>query len=319
MINQLLLSAFVLQTSVVSAFPDIARKVAESHQLDKRIAPLAPFPEYPGTPNHALYNSFDPVSQYVNTTGDNAWIAPGPGDIRGPCSGLNAAANHGFIPRNGIADAESINTGLWEAFGLDKTATLFLQTATQFFDGDPVSGRWSIGYHSDETQSLGVVGDLLGNETGICAYGHLKTEADASITRGDWLAPENNSNCKSYPQFAQELLDLATSMTGGNITPRVLAQHSANRKAYSIATNPNYFSPVYAGVAFTFGAHMFAFALLANHSAEYPRGVLTPETFESFFSYTRDSNNNLVYTYGHERIPDKYVHSLLPFSEPLLI
>jgi hypothetical protein len=163
-----------------------------------------------------------------------------------------------------------------------------------FFDGDLLSGRWSIGYHSDKTQSLSVVGDLLGNETGICAYGHLKTEADSSITRGDWLAPEMNSNYASYPEFAQELLDLAKSMTGGNLTPQVLAQHQYNRKKYSIANNPNYFSPAYAGVAFTFGAHMFAYHLLANHWAEYPRGFLTPEVFQSFFSYTKDANNNLV-------------------------
>jgi hypothetical protein len=112
-----------------------------------------------------------------------------------------------------------------------------------FFDGDLLSGRWSIGYHSDKTQSLSVVGDLLGNETGICAYGHLKTEADSSITRGDWLAPEMNSNYASYPEFAQELLDLAKSMTGGNLTPQVLAQHQYNRKKYSIANNPQLLLP----------------------------------------------------------------------------
>lgn len=305
MFSRKTLSAFLLQGSLVTAFPELMKGNAGKRELEKRIAPLVPFPEFPGAPTHALYNGFDAASQLVSTSGDNAFIAPGPGDIRGPCAGLNAAANHGYLPRNGIADANSINTGLWEAFGLDKTATIFLQTATQFFDGDPLSGKWSIGYHSDETQSLGVIGDLLGNETGICAYGHLKTEGDASITRGDWLAPEMNSNCASYPEFAQELLDLATSMTGGNITPQVLAQHSYNRKLHSIATNPNYFSPAYAGVAFTFGAHMFAYELLANHSAEFPRGVMTPEVFESFFSYTRDANNKLVFTYGHERIPDK--------------
>ncbi|KAK5130482.1 hypothetical protein LTR08_002004 [Meristemomyces frigidus] len=275
-------------------------------RLEARIAPLTPFPEYPGVPSHALYDSFDPAAQLVSTSGDHAWIAPAQGDIRGPCAGLNAAANHGYIPRTGIADADSINTGLWEAFGLDKSATIVLQAATMFFDGDPVSGRWSIGPHSDATQSLGIVGDVLGNETGICAYGHLKTEADASITRGDWLAPTKNSNCASYPEFTQELLDLATARTGGNITPRVLAEHSSNRKQYSIANNPNYFSPVYAGVVFTFGAHMFAYELLANHSADAPRGVLTPAVFESFFGYSRDADDNLVFTYGHERIPDNW-------------
>nr|POF15196.1 aromatic peroxygenase [Quercus suber] len=281
---------------LVSGFPHIAEMVAKQN-LEERIAPLAPFPEWPGAPTHALYNKFDAKSQLVSTSGDHAYIAPdfAAGDVRGPCAGLNAAANHGYLPRSGIADAESINTGLWEAYGLDKTATIFLQTATMFFDGDPLSGRWSIGAHSDKTQSLGLVGDLLGNETG-----------DASITRGDWLAPENNSNCKSYPEYAQQLLDLAKARTGGNITPQVLAEHSYNRKLHSIATNPNYFSPVYAGVAFTFGAHMFAFELLANHSAEEPRGFLTPEVFESFFGYTRDADDKLVFTYGTERIPDNW-------------
>ena len=85
-----------------------------------------------------------------------------------------------------------------------------------------------------------------------------------------------------------------------------MAEHSYNRKLHSIATNPNYFAPPYAGVAFTFGAHMFAFELLANHSAEEPRGFLTPEVFESFFSYTRDADDKLVFTYGHERIPDNW-------------
>ncbi|TVY82201.1 Aromatic peroxygenase [Lachnellula suecica] len=305
MLTKTLITSLLLEGTLVAAFPNIAERLA-AQKLVERIAPIAPFPEYPGSPAHALYDSFDASSQLVSTSGDNAYQAPGPGDIRGPCAGLNAAANHGYLPRDGIATSEAINTGLWDAYGLDKTATLFLQTATMFFDGDPLSGRWSIGYHSDLTQSVPIVGDILGNETGICAYGHLKTEGDASITRGDWLAPEMNSNCASYPVFAQELLDLAKNRTGGNITPQVLAEHSSNRKAYSVATNPNYFSPVYAGVAFTFGAHMFAYELLANHSAEYPRGFLTPEVFESFFGYTRDSNDNLVFTYGTERIPDNW-------------
>jgi hypothetical protein len=134
------------------------------------IPPVAPFPEFPGAPTHALYNKFDAKSQLVSTSGEHAYINPGAGDIRGPCAGLNAAANHGYLPRTGIATAEAVNTGLWQAFGLDKTATLFLQTATMFFDGDPISGRWSIGYHSDKTQSLGVLGNLLGNETGELCY-----------------------------------------------------------------------------------------------------------------------------------------------------
>ncbi|CZR64239.1 uncharacterized protein PAC_14137 [Phialocephala subalpina] len=276
--------------------------------FNQGIDPGAPFSEYPGSPTHALYDKFDAASQPVSTRGEYAWQDLGLGDIRGPCADLNAAANHGYLPRDGIATAETINTGLWEASGLDKTATLFLQTTTMFFDGDPLSGRWSIGYHSDKTQSLGIVGDLLGNETGICAYGHLKTEGDASITREEWLEAGMNSNRASYPEFAQELLDLAKARTGGNLTPQVMTEHQYNRKQHSITTNPNYFSPAYAGIAFTFGAHMFAYELLANHSAEYPRGFVKLEVFESFSSSTRDANNKLVFTYGHERVPENWYH-----------
>ncbi len=78
-----------------------------------------------------------------------------------------------------------------------------------------------------------------------------------------------NSNCASYPQFYNELINLAVKRNGpaGLITPPVLAEHQNNRKLYSIANNPNYFSPAFAGIAFTPAAHLFVFEMMANHSA----------------------------------------------------
>ena len=38
---------------------------------------------------------FDAAAQYVSNQGAHAFIAPGPGDDRGECPGLNAMANHG--------------------------------------------------------------------------------------------------------------------------------------------------------------------------------------------------------------------------------
>ena len=59
--------------------------------------------------------TFDPASQHVSTTGKYAWVAPGAKDQRGPCPGLNALANHGYLPHNGVADIPTIisavNTG----------------------------------------------------------------------------------------------------------------------------------------------------------------------------------------------------------------
>jgi hypothetical protein len=47
---------------------------------------------------------FDPVDQFVDVRPGTThqFIAPTSTDKRGPCQGLNAAANHGFLPRNGI-------------------------------------------------------------------------------------------------------------------------------------------------------------------------------------------------------------------------
>lgn len=45
---------------------------------------------------------FNAAAQKVSTTGANVFVAPGSGDIRGPCPGLNALANHNYIPHNGV-------------------------------------------------------------------------------------------------------------------------------------------------------------------------------------------------------------------------
>ena len=72
-----------------------------------------------------------------------------------------------------------------------------------------------------------------------------------------------NSNCASYPKFFQELLDTSCEVNADcTITMDSLALHQHRRKQYSIATNPNYFSPAFAGVAFTPAAHHFVFALM---------------------------------------------------------
>lgn len=42
-------------------------------------------------------------SQLIDVTGEHAFVAPGPNDLRGPCPGLNALANHGYLPHNGVA------------------------------------------------------------------------------------------------------------------------------------------------------------------------------------------------------------------------
>ena len=60
-------------------------------------------PSISGTDVPETIRVFDPKLQYVSNTGDHEWVAPGPNDIRGPCPGLNAMANHGYLPHSGVA------------------------------------------------------------------------------------------------------------------------------------------------------------------------------------------------------------------------
>ena len=117
MISNLLFVLFGLSAIQVTAFPRfnvnglkeltmLARKSGEFPHLAKDNAG--------GSPHLAKHNElkrqtiFDPTSQHVSTTGKYAWVAPGAGDQRGPCPGLNALANHGYLPHNGVADIPTI-------------------------------------------------------------------------------------------------------------------------------------------------------------------------------------------------------------------
>lgn len=52
----------------------------------------------------------------VSQGSGHEWKAPGPSDLRGQCPGLNAAANHGFIPHNGMLNIQqSMLSGLCKA------------------------------------------------------------------------------------------------------------------------------------------------------------------------------------------------------------
>lgn len=59
---------------------------------------------------------FDAGAQAVSVTGEHAFVAPnfGAGDQRGPCPGLNAAANHGYIDHSGVDTFNNILAGVNE-------------------------------------------------------------------------------------------------------------------------------------------------------------------------------------------------------------
>lgn len=82
--------------------PDYLRRQLQERGLqapaEKNEAPTAKRQSAPGNIPFSTFNE----DQLVDVTGQYAWVAPGPNDIRGPCPGLNALANHGYFPRSGV-------------------------------------------------------------------------------------------------------------------------------------------------------------------------------------------------------------------------
>ena len=95
-------------SGLASAYPNILQHLEEAGATasrEKRQTPLSIPP-------------FDAASQYVDTTGQYAFKAPSSTDQRGPCPGLNAMANHGYLPHNGIATIDQFieSTGKGEQY-----------------------------------------------------------------------------------------------------------------------------------------------------------------------------------------------------------
>jgi hypothetical protein len=111
----------------------------------------------------------------VSTTGQYAYASPAADEIRGPCPGLNAAANHGYLPRSGVAHITDAIEGLGALYAMSAELSGFLAAYAIAFDGDPLTQSWSIG---------GPPGGVLSNPQGI-SWSHNKYEGDTSIGRCD--------------------------------------------------------------------------------------------------------------------------------------
>jgi len=123
----------------------------------------------------------------VPATGDTAhqFVAPNPStDIRGPCPGLNAAANHNFLAHDGITTFAELVDAQQNVYNVGyDLATLLAALGLTLTDGDLVTEKLSIG--CDATTRTSTSPTLTGSEPGL--DGHNKFEADTSLTRNDFF------------------------------------------------------------------------------------------------------------------------------------
>jgi hypothetical protein len=69
---------------------------------------------------NGILPGFNAAEQLVDVSGEHAFVPPdfSAGDLRGPCPGLNALANHNYLPHNGFATISQFVQATNQVFGM---------------------------------------------------------------------------------------------------------------------------------------------------------------------------------------------------------
>ncbi|KAK1230006.1 hypothetical protein PQX77_006917 [Marasmius sp. AFHP31] len=235
------------------------------------------------------------ASRPVNVEGKHKFIPPGHGDIRGPCPGLNALANHNYLPHNGVATVDQFISATHNVFGMGLDLGTFLSIFGSLTSGDIAT--FSIG--GPPPSSL--LPPLLGHPLGLSGS-HNKYETDVSPTRGDLYQTGDNTrlNMTRFKALHDKQIGLLDSQVNYNVS--LLNQFRYERFQESIHTNPYFFNGAFSGVGVQPAAFLFIQRFMANRSTEHPEGILNRNTLKSFFGVDDD----FVYRAGWERIPENW-------------
>ncbi|KAF2091307.1 Cloroperoxidase [Saccharata proteae CBS 121410] len=252
--------------------------------------------------------NFNAAEQLVDVSGDHAFVPPGPTDQRGPCPGLNALANHNYLPHNGVATIDQYISATNQVFGMGLDLGLVLAVYGAVMDGDGLS--WSMG--GPPPPGASNLLDLLTQPQGI-SNSHNKYECDVSPTRGDLYEYGNDYQVQDSQFKALYAKQAGVSDEDSNYSLDLLTDFRAERFQQSIENNPYFFNAPVSGVIVQPAAYTFIYRFMANKTAESPEGILTKNVLKSFFAYTGD-DDNLTYTPGNERIPENWYKR--PLNDP---
>lgn len=237
----------------------------------------------------------------VPAPGDTAhqFVAPGANDIRGPCPGLNAAANHNFLAHDGITTFNELVDAQQNLYNVGyDLATLLAALGLTLTDGDLVTEKLSLG--CDATTRTSWSPALTGSEPGL--DGHNKFEADTSLTRNDFFTGKGDNF-----KFNGTLFKMMTDTTGGLYNRDNLAKYRYQRYQQSLAENPNfYFGPL---SLLLFGASSFLYELMPSGPSYTPDKA----TISSFFGAVENSDG--TYSFNNaEKIPANWTNRVKPYT-----
>ncbi|KAK0609682.1 putative peroxidase [Bombardia bombarda] len=152
------------------------------------------------------------------------WHVAGPDDKRSPCPGLNAMANHGYLPRSGkFIDKLAIRSGVSNAYNYP--ATLFDGVVDQVLAAGISTTGDNSTFNLDDLASPG-------------AYPEI--QFDGSLSRNDKVFGDALNFDLNIWGHTAERLDLYTNSTGDYVTIEVAAAARAARVQDAMSANPGF-------------------------------------------------------------------------------
>lgn len=168
-----------------------------------------------------LLNTVVVLSSALAVSASNEWRAPTETDLRSPCPMVNAVANHGYLPRDGLnISLADLIVAFTDAVNLDPAATTLV-------------GQKALTTGNNVTFDL----DML-NQPGVI-------EHDGSLSRNDFYLGDNHS-------FNQTIWNsVASHFNQSTISIETAAAARKARLQAAAAANPHFSLPA-AGAQFSF-------------------------------------------------------------------
>ncbi|KAL1587622.1 hypothetical protein WHR41_03651 [Cladosporium halotolerans] len=261
-----------------------------------------------------VLEALDPFeNKAVDVSGKHAFQPPTSEDLRGPCPGLNAMANHGYIHRSGHVGLIESVAAMHQVFNMGIELALVLAIMGVVWTGNPISldPSFSIGGNSTAVwNALDNLQGVLGTPQGI-DHSHNFLEADASPTRNDLYATGDawTMNMTRFEQLYN------TVPAEEDFSFDVLAKWSADRWHESVETNPYFYYGPFTGMIARNAGFFFIGRLMANHtSGDNTEGKLTHNVLQSFFGVYNTTDGGLEYRPGHEQIPENWYHTPVDYG-----
>ncbi|KAF5380171.1 hypothetical protein D9615_006106 [Tricholomella constricta] len=244
------------------------------------------------------------------------FLAPGPYDLRGPCPGLNTLANHGYLPRNGVATFEEIVIATTHVYNMDYDLASALTAFGMLARGNAYIDKLSIGLESS------LVPPLPGQIDGPVARGlaaHGRFEGDVSMTRQDAAIGDNrNFQADLYNQLLSLVDQFGdnSTVTGPRSIVNLRVMQEFKFKRFTDSQMVDKQLEYHVGrLLLSYGEAAFTLNFFANGTD----GILTVPTMTSFFrdqkfpaNWRRRPSAGTLDIIGNDAINIFLAHPVLP-------